>query len=263
LKNNTELVTFLLGPYTTYACSYDNLERVKETAEKHNAFVHMHVAETRKEFDDLKKEKNKTPVEYINSLGLLNNRMIMAHGVWLSDEDIKLIAEKKSMVAHCPSSNAKLGSGIARINELLKADAVISIGTDGCASNNVLDMFKETHLASLIQKGVNTDATAFPAETAFKSATTTAYKFFGLNNSLKEGSLADIVLIKLKNPHSTPLYNYYSHLVYSAKSSDVNTVIINGKVIMKDKQLLTINENEVIEKAVEYGEEIKKSRQRD
>ncbi len=257
LKNNTELVTFLLGPHAPYTCSKETLEKVKEAAEKQNAFVHMHVAETRKEFEDLKKDKGMTPVEYIDSLGLLNDKMIMAHAVWLSDKDVQLVTEKKSMVAHCPSSNAKLGSGIARVRDLVKARARVSIGTDGCASNNVLDMFKETHLAALMQKAVNTDPTVLPAETVFKSATSAGYEFFGLNNSLEEGSIADVVLIDLKNPHSTPLYDYYSHLAYSAKAGDVDTVIINGRVIMKNHEIITINEEEAIVKANEYKEKIK------
>jgi 5-methylthioadenosine/S-adenosylhomocysteine deaminase len=187
----------------------------------------------------------------LDSVGLFEVPVLAAHCVHLDPEDIALLAAKKVGIAHCPTSNLKLASGIAPVAGLLQSGALVGLGTDGAASNNNLDMVEEMRLASLLQKAVAGDPVALPAFAALQMATTNGARALGLEDvgMLKPGMKADVILVDFQRPHLSPQHNHYAHLVYAAHASDVATVIIDGEVIMEDGILLTINEDEVMRRA--------------
>lgn len=201
-----------------------------------------------------------TPIEVLDSVGLLTEKTLLAHCVHLSDAEIERMAETGASVAHCPSSNLKLSSGIARVADMLKAGVNVAIGTDGPASNNDLDMFHEAQLAALVQKGVTGDPTVLPAEQVFAMMTIDGARAVGLGDkvgSLEVGKLADLAVIDFDSPNLTPCYDLYSHFIYAAAASDVNDVMIHGKMLMQDRQLLTLDEAEVKAKARRIADKIR------
>ena len=190
----------------------------------------------------------KTPIEYLEAQGLLTPQTLLAHGVHLNDEEIKMLAQKGTSIVHCPTSNLKLGSGIAHVSDLLDAGVNVAIGTDGVASNNDLNMWEEMRLAALLQKGVHFDPTVLPAKQVLRMATmggATALNLQDEIGSLVPGKKADLIQVDLNSLNMTPMYDVVSHLVYAANSNDVCMTMINGKIIYQDRELLTINEREV------------------
>jgi len=241
-----------LVPHSPYSCSKNMLKKIKEVSKKNNILIHTHISETRSEVEKLRKETGRSPVEYLDEIKFLDKNTIAVHCVILSDSDIKILAKRQVRIVHCPQSNLKLGSGIARIKEMLDAGLLIGLGTDGPASNNTLDMFSEMKTASLLHKGVNEDPLMLPAKQIFEMATIGGAEVLGLDKitgSLEKGKKADIVIVDTGSIHMTPMYDPYSHIVYSAKGSDVETVIINGRTVMENRKLLTIEE-EVLKKKV-------------
>jgi 5-methylthioadenosine/S-adenosylhomocysteine deaminase len=243
-----ELITPAVGPHAAYTCSEETLLKAKEIADRHDAMIHIHLSETREEVDDFVLSKGKSPVEYLDSLGLLNSRLAAVHCVWLSPEDCYLLAERKANVVSCTVSNLKLTSGIAPLNTMMKANVNVCLGTDGASSNNNLSLFEEMKTTAIVQKNAYHTPAAFSAEQIWRLATENAAQAFRLNLGLRPGALADLVLIDLQKPWFCPQSNIISHLVYSM-AGGVDTTIVNGKVLMREGVIP--GEAEILEKAQE------------
>ncbi|MFH0892001.1 MAG: amidohydrolase [Candidatus Falkowbacteria bacterium] len=255
---NEELITAAFAPHSVYACGEECLVKIKELAEKYNALIHIHVAETKKEADDCREKYGRSPVEYLNSLGFLSPRVIAAHSVWLDENDLCIYKERGVKVSHNPVSNMKLASGVAPIPAMLKKGIIVGLGTDGAASNNTLDMFSEMRAASLLHKTVNMDPTVLSARETVKMATIDAARVLGLDGktgSLEAGKRADFITINLDKPHLAPMYDPYSHLVYCANAADVDNVVINGKIIMRNRVVKTMEEERILAEANEFSED--------
>ncbi|MEM2960563.1 MAG: amidohydrolase [Candidatus Bathyarchaeia archaeon] len=252
-------ISVMLGPHAVYSCSPNLLEKIGEVASKLNVGVHIHLAESESDSTSIKEKYGKSEVELLDEIGLLKPNLLAAHCIYLSDADMALMAESNAKVAYNPVSNMKLASGIPRIKGLLDAGITVGLGTDGPASNNSLDMFDTMKFAALLQKAKYRDPRVLLARKVVEMATIDGAKALGLNRlvgSLEVGKKADIILIDIKKPHLTPLHNIYAALVYSMRGSDVNTVIINGKVIMKDRCVKTVDEYEVMKKAEELSQDL-------
>jgi 5-methylthioadenosine/S-adenosylhomocysteine deaminase len=235
---------------------------IREQSERLNSPVVIHVSETKKERDDILAKYGNTPVKYLDSIGLLSNRTIAAHSVWLTADEIDIYKRRGVGAAHCPTSNMKLASGVAPIPAMLQADIAVGLGTDGPASNNDLNMWEEMDLAAKLHKLTSNDPKTLPAEAAFEMATIRGARALHLDNitgSLETGKRADIAIVDFDGLHQTPYFNVYSHLVYATKAADVRTVIINGRTVMLDRRLLTLNENVIRKAANAYREKIIKS----
>ncbi len=241
-------ITTMVGPHAPYTCPPDYLKKVLAIAEKHKIGVHIHLAETRVEFDDIKKQYGMTPTEYLNDCGVLDFSVLAAHCVHLTESDIRILKEKSTGVAHNPESNMKLASGIAPVSEMLARGINVGIGTDGAASNNNLDMLEEMRSAALLQKVSTGDPTAIPSYKALEMATANGGRVLGLEvGMLCQGYKADIILIDFEKPHLYPKHDLIAHTVYAAQSSDVDTVIVDGTIVMRNRKLLTIDEQEILE----------------
>ena len=246
---NDSLITVGLAVHSPYTCSPELLKRAKEVSRELNLNYHIHVAETKWEVDTIYKLYKMTPVEYLDKLGILDHKTIAAHGVWLTDNDIKILAQRGVSVAHNPECNMKLSSGPAPIDRMGELNCNVGLGTDGVASNNNLNMFEELHTMALLSKLFTQRPTSIPAEKAIRIATIQGAKLIGKEKeigSLEVGKKADIILINMNRPNTTPLYNVYSALVYSMNANDISDVIINGKFVMKNSTILNINEDEVM-----------------
>jgi 5-methylthioadenosine/S-adenosylhomocysteine deaminase len=246
-----ELIHPAVGPHAVYTCSEETLLRAKEIADKYETPVHIHVSETRSEVDEFNLAKGMSPVEYLDRLGMLSERLLAVHCVWLSQEDAHLLAERRANVVDCTVSNLKLSSGIAPLNYLLEAGANVCLGTDGPSSNNNLSLFEEMKITAIVQKNAYHTPAAFPAHQIWQIATENAYRAFGLEMGLYQGALADLALVDLHNPWFCPETNIISHLVYSM-TGGVDTTIVNGKVLMRGG--VVPGEAEILEKAQERFE---------
>ncbi|MBO8137417.1 MAG: amidohydrolase [Desulfotomaculum sp.] len=242
-------ITTMLGPHAPYTCPPEYLEKVMEAAEDLGVGIHIHLAETLDEHRDIVKQYGKTPVQHLESLGLFNYRTLAAHCVHVDETDIKILAENHVGVAHNPESNMKLASGIAPVQKMIETGVKVGLGTDGASSNNNLDMLEEMRTAALLQKVSNMDPTVMPAYKALEMATAGGARALGMEGiigQLKPGMKADLILVDFSAPHLMPQHDYYAHMVYSAHSADVKTVIIDGELVMQNRKVLTIEEEEVI-----------------
>ena len=256
-----ELITIGVATHAPYSSSAELIIKSKELADKYNVPFNIHVAETRKEYDQTMEEHGLSPVAYLHSLGVLGENVVMAHGIHITSEDIALIAKYGVGIAHNPVCNMKLASGVAPIPELLAAGAKVGLGTDGVASNNNLDMFSEINTAALLHKINSNDPTVMDARTVVEIATVGGARVLGMEDkigSIEVGKKADIILLDLSKPHSHPLYNVYSQLVYSMKSTDVETVIINGQVVMDNNNVINIDEKALYHRVDSLAREIMK-----
>ena len=247
------------GPHSPYTCSEELLREVKREAAKYGIRIHIHVSETKKEVSDTLKAHGKRPFEYLDEIGFLGSEVTAAHAVWLSKNEIDIIKQNKVKLSHNPSSNMKLASGVSPISELLRKEVCVSIGTDGPASNNNMDMFEEMKMTALLQKVTTMDPTVLKAEEVFKMATINGAKSLGLEDqigSIEVGKKADIVLIDAKSPQLTPFRNPISHIVYSANGGNVDTVICNGEILMKNRELTKLDESMILEAAQNASEEL-------
>ena len=247
------------GPHSPYTCSKELLEGVKTEAAKHGVRIHIHVSETQKEVSDILETHGMRPFEYLDEMDFLGNEVTAAHAVWVSDREIEIIKEKNVKLSHNPSSNMKLSSGISPVAELLGKGICVSMGTDGPASNNNMDLLEEMKIAALLQKVNTMNPTVLAAEEVFKMATINGASALGLENeigSIDLGKKADIVLVNMKTAHLTPFRNPISHLVYSANGGDVDTVICNGEILMKNRELLTLDETMILEIAENASEDL-------
>jgi 5-methylthioadenosine/S-adenosylhomocysteine deaminase len=253
---DSPLIRATIFPHSVYTCSPVLLKRCKELADRHGLPMVIHVAETRSEVEEISKKYGKTPVHYMESLGILSPSLIACHCVWLTEAEMDLLARRGVKVAHNPESNMKLASGVAPVPELLARGVTVGLGTDGCASNNNLDLFQEMDSAAKLHKVHRLDPTVMPSEVVLEMATLGGAKVVGLEKeigSLEVGKKADIIILDLNRPHLQPIYSIISHLVYSATGADVRDVIIDGKLIMQDRKLLTLDEEAVLHKAQEWG----------
>ena len=253
-------ITCKFGPHSPYTCSKELLERTREEADKYNVGIHIHMNETQKEIQDVKEATGKRPFEYLNDLGVLKSDVIAAHCVWLSDNEIKIIKENNVNVSHNPCSNMKLASGISPVSKLLENNINVAIGTDGSSSNNNLDIFEEMKFTSLLQKVNTLNPKVLPSDEVFKMATINGAKALGLKDigTIEKGKKADLIIIDKKSITMTPNSNKpSSNIVYSANGYDVLTTICNGKILMEDKKIQTLNEEKIKEYASEAIEEMK------
>ena len=240
-----------LAPHSEGATTQKVLEKVREAAETYQVPVHIHVSETKLDYDGSLERRGLTPPQYLDKLGLLEHPVLAAHCVWLTDKDIELFARKKAVVLHNPVSNLKLASGIAPISKMLKAGCKITLGTDGVASNNNLNLWEEIKLMPMLQKGTTLDPTVVSPAQTIAAATSNGAQALGYTNLglLKEGYLADLILIDVAQPHMVPCNDMESNLVYSAQGSDVRMTMVNGKVLYRDGEYTTLNPKLVLERA--------------
>ena len=260
-KNNA-LIVPALAPHAAYTLTTDQLQAVKKLADKLNATVVIHVSETQREVEDITKQYGAPPIEYLEKIGFLNNRTIAAHVVFANENEIGILKNRGVGVAHNPQSNMKLASGVAPIPLMLAKDLRLGLGTDGAASNNDLSLWEEMDAAAKLHKVFSKDPKVVTAEQAFAMATIGGARALHLEDkigSLEAGKRADIVIVNFDELHQTPMYNLYSHLVYATKTEDVRTVIINGVIVMRDRRLLTLDENVIKKDANLYREKIIKS----
>jgi len=243
-------VNVMFGPHAPYTCSGDFLQKVKAEADRLGVGIHIHVAETRDEINMLQEQYGKTPVQWLNELGLFGGHVVAAHCVHLTPEDIEILALKHVCVAHNPESNMKLNSGTAPIPELQAQGVVVGLGTDGASSNNNLDLFGEMRSAAFQQK-LRVDSTVLPAYEVLKMATVSGAQTLGLQDvgMLAPGFKADLITIDLDQPHFYPRFSVPAHLVYVAHAGDVRTVMVDGKLIMEERKLLTMDVSEVCKEA--------------
>jgi len=259
---NDTLVNIIVEPHSLYTCAPDLLQEAAKLADEFGLMLGVHLLETQSERQQLQQKFGKGAVLFLEDMGLLNKRLLAFHGVCLSAEDMALFAKYGCKVSHNPASNMKLASGIAPVPDLLKAGVTVGLGTDGCASNNTLDMIREMNTAAKLHKVARLDLTVMDAQTVVRMATIEGAKALGMENrigSLEIGKKADMIVIGLNKPHLTPLYSEFSHLVYAAGGADVDCVVINGRVVMENRRLLTINEAEVMEEVRNIAAHIKNS----
>ncbi len=234
-----DIIQFSLGPHAIYTVSGKQLQFCHEFAAEHNVLIHLHMSETKGEWDACMKEHGTTPIRYLNNLGVLSPNLVIAHGVWMDEEELDLLAAHNVSVVHNPASNMKLASGYKFLyEEMLRRNIRVAVGTDGTSSSNNLDMFEAMKLASLLGKVWRFDPTAVNAPTIFRSATETAADILRSGaGAIREGLKADLCLVDTPSPEMTPLHNLTSNLVYSAHGNCVLTTIINGSIVMRDRMV--------------------------
>ena len=251
-KENNPLITVSPAPHAIYTCSEELYRHCYELAKENSGFMQTHLAETISEVNDCEKNTRLNPVQYLNSLGVLDDKTIVAHCVHFTEKDAEIFAEKQSVAVHNPCSNMKLASGVFKIGLMKEKNVRMTLGTDGCSSNNNLSMIEEMKFASLLAKVSNQKPDILTAEQIFEMATINGAKAYNINaGKIKEGMLADCILVDLNNERMTPNYNTIYNIVYSADSSSIDTVICNGRVLMENHHVE--NEEEVIEIAKKYA----------
>lgn len=244
-----DLITITVDPHSVYTCAPALLEQCAALADEFKSRYVIHLSETDSEVAACQQRYGVSPVDHLHQLGLLNDRVLAAHCVKLSSPEIALLAEHRVKVSHCLESNLKLASGAAPVPEMLGSGVTVSIGTDGPASNNDVDMFSEMSSVAKVHKVVAMDPTVMDAETTLRCATLSGAEALGAEQqigTLSAGKKADIIVLDLAQPHLTPIYNIPSHLVYTARGGDVIHSLINGRLVMENRKLLSIDEQAVI-----------------
>ena len=260
-KGNS-LITPAIAPHAPYTVSTEHLKQAHSFSERTGLPLVIHIAEDQAEVKTIQERYGASSVAYLDRIGVLDQRVIAAHVVWPTEEDVKTLASRRVGVAHCPQSNMKLAAGAAPVPQMLRAGVAVGLGTDGAASNNDLNMWEEIDTAAKLHKLVSKDPTVINAREALEMATIRGARAIHLDKqigSLEAGKLADLILVDVTSSHQTPLYNVYSQLAYATKASDVETVIINGRVVMRNHRVLTVDEPSVRAKAIEYRDRIRKS----
>ena len=256
------LVIPSIAPHALYTTPLEIVAKAHAIARKHDVPFQIHAVEPPEENDQMIEKLGKRTIPALDDAGVLTPGVILHHAIWLSDDDIQRIAMSGASVSHNPESNMKTASGLARVPELLAAGIAVGLGTDGAASNNNLDMFEEMDTAAKLHKLVREDPRAMPTTTVFHLGTMGGARALGIDDrvgSLEAGKLADIVLVDVRAPELTPLYDVYSHLVYAIKGGHVATVLVGGRVVVRDKDVVAVDESEVMEKANELKEQILRS----
>jgi 5-methylthioadenosine/S-adenosylhomocysteine deaminase len=252
-------ITTSLGPHSVSTCSEELLKKIREKASEHAFRIQIHLSESRGSAGRTERTQRLSQTELLEELNFLGGDVLAAHCIHLSPGDMKILAKRTVKVAHNPIANLKLASGVAKVRELLDLGISVGLGTDGAASNNSLDMFETMKMASLLQKLRYRDPTALPSQTALKLATVHGAEALGLEKmvgSLEVGKKADIILVNMKRANLIPLHDLSANLVYSAHGSDVDTAIVNGRIIMANRKVQTVNEDEVLKKASKAAREL-------
>ncbi len=252
---DSTLIHPTLFAHSAYTCSSELLKKCRHLADRFGVPLIIHLSETQSEVEEVSKRYGRRPVDHLENLGLLSPNLIACHCVWLTDAEMDLLAGRGVRVVHNPESNMKLAAGVAPIPDLLARKVAVGLGTDGCASNNNLDLFQEMDSAAKLHKVHRMDPTVMSANVVLEMATLGGARVLGMEKeigSLEVGKKADVVILELNRPHLQPVYNLPSHLVYSATGADVRDVIIDGKLVMENRKLLTLDEEEILRKVREY-----------
>jgi 5-methylthioadenosine/S-adenosylhomocysteine deaminase len=256
------LITPAIAPHAPYTVSTDHLAQTHAISSRFGLPLIIHVAEDQAEVKTIQDKYSSSSVAYLDKIGLLDARVIAAHMVWPTPSDIRTLARLKVGVAHCPQSNMKLAAGAAPVPEMLAAGVAVGLGTDGAASNNDLDLWEEMDTAAKLHKLVSRDPTVLSAIKVLEMATIGGARAIHLDaeiGSIEPGKRADIIVVGMDSAHQVPVYNVYSQLVYATKASDVQTSVIDGKIVMEDRRVVTVDERAVHEKANEYRDRIRNS----
>jgi 5-methylthioadenosine/S-adenosylhomocysteine deaminase len=261
--HNDPLIVPAVAPHAIYTNSDETLKAARALANRYGAPLLIHLSETKRENDEALAKRKMSPARALDTLGILQGRTVAAHAVWVDSADLETLRLRHVGVAHCPSSNMKLASGVAPIVRMLSLGIVVGLGPDGPAgSNNDLDMFEEMDLAAKLQKVITLDPQSLPATTAFEMATMGGARVLGLQReigSLEAGKRADMISVRLDQPHAVPLYDPVSQLVYALKASDVRDVMVNGKTVVRERQILTLDLKQVLAKAEEFQAKVRAS----
>ena len=256
-------IKVFFGPHSPYTASQDLLVKVRELADEYNMGIHIHVSETQKEINDISEEKGLRPFEYLDEIGFLGPDVVAAHSVWLSDEEIEIIKKNNVKISHNPCSNMKLASGIAPVSKLIENGICVAIGTDGASSNNNLDLIEELKTASLLQKVSTLDPKVLNSDEAVAMGTIKGAEALGLDSeigSIEVGKKADIILIDTNVANMVPdSSTLSSNVIYSANGSNVDTTICDGKILMENKKLTVLDEEEIFAKARQAIKELKEA----
>jgi 5-methylthioadenosine/S-adenosylhomocysteine deaminase len=260
---NDALITAAVAPHALYTNSDETLKACRALANKYHAPLIIHLSETKKENDDELAKRHTTPTRTLDDLGIWNGRSVAAHAVWVDESDLAILKARGVGVAHCPSSNMKLASGVAPVTRMLALDLAVGLGPDGPAgSNNDFNMFEEMDLAAKLQKVATMNPQALPASLALEMATIRGARALGMEKeigSLETGKRADLITVRLDRANAQPLYDAVSQMVYALKGSDVRDVMVNGKPVVRDAKILTLNEAQILAKAQEYGAKVSAS----
>ena len=257
-----ELIVPAVAPHAPYTVSEEHLKAIRAFSDRTGAPIVTHISETKREVDDSVKAKGASPVEYLSRIGFLNDHVIAAHMVWPSEGDIQILKRAGVGVVHNPQSNMKLASGVAPVPKMMSEGLKVGLGTDGAASNNDLSMWEEMDTTAKLHKVFSGDPKVMSAEEAFALATIGSARALHMEKeigSIEKGKRADLVIVNRDSLNQIPLYNIYSDLVYATKASDVETVVINGKVVMRNRRLLTLDETAIKKDARAFRERIIKS----
>ena len=245
--------------HSPYTCSTRTLKDAKTAADNKGLLFQIHVSETKQELNQIQSEHRMTPVEYLDSIGILDANTLLAHCVWIDDHDIEIIAKQNAKISHNPESNMKLAAGVAPVPRFLDSGITVGLGTDGCASNNNLDLFQEMDTTAKLHKVFGNDPTVMDAKSVIVMATIGGAKAIGLGNeigSIEVGKQADLIIIDTDKPHLTPLYNPVSHIVYAASGSDVRDVLVAGEFLVRNRKLLTLDLDHTLERVTEISKVI-------
>ena len=249
-----------VAPHSIYTCSRKTLEDAASLARKYQAPILIHIAEMKKEWDDSEKQNGMSPVQYLDKVGILGSDVVAAHCIFVDRPDRKILARRQVGCVHNPSSNMMLASGVSPVPEMRAEGVAVGLGTDGPAgSNNDLDLMEEMDLAAKLAKITKMDPLALNAKAVVEMATIDGARALHMEReigSLESGKKADLLVIDLDKPNAVPMYDVYAQVAYSLKASDVETVLIGGRVVMRDRNVLTVNEDEVVKKAHEYGKKV-------
>ncbi len=245
----------IYGPHAPYTCTPEFLKEVKERANELGTMVHIHVSETRQEVEMIRERYGKTPIRLLDEIGFLDEKTVIAHAIWLDDEEISILSSKGVSVVHCPISNLKLASGIARVTDMLGMGVNVCLGTDGAASNNTYNMFEEMKMASLLQKVLTGRADAIRAREVIRMATENGYKAYGIKGGrIEEGMLADLTVVDGRRVNYMPVYDPVNSIVYASYGCEVTDVIVDGKIVVEDGTVLTVDEETVLDRVEEIKE---------
>jgi 5-methylthioadenosine/S-adenosylhomocysteine deaminase len=245
----SELVVPVMAPHALYTCSEETFHKCLDVSKKHDILFHTHVSETEKEVKEFEENTGARPVEFLYENGFLSEKFLGAHCIWLTDKEIKMIAEKGANVSHNPVSNMKIAAGVMRLPDMVNNGICVSLATDGAASNNSLDMIEVMKMCALLHKVHMRDPVAVTANTVFEMATVNGAHSLGLNAGvIQEGFLADVVLVDLNEPNTVPYHDFVSNVVYAMHSGNVSTVICNGNIVMKERTFINIDEDNILKK---------------
>ncbi|SFP42707.1 amidohydrolase [Salibacterium halotolerans] len=261
-KEGNGKIKGMLFPHAPYTCPPAFMTQIASAAREHDLMIGTHAAETAGEVEEYKENYGRTPAAHLDDLGFYEQQAVLTHGVHVSEEEISLLQKKRAFISHNPMSNAKLGSGTAPISRFLEAGIPVTLGTDSSASNNNLDMFQEMRMAALMQKGVRMDPGAVGAEDIFRMATRNGAHLLGFEGDglLQPGGPADFIMLDAEKPHLQPEHHMVSHVVYAASGQDVTDVFVDGNQLMKDRELVTIDEERILYNARYQHEKLEQRR---